>query len=81
MLTHFNPILHRTFNGCREISSLGQVTGLTQNAGSEKKDPSSGSWEYLDIMKELKKQSSKRTVEIEIAAQIYTIKNPYREHL
>ena len=32
------------------------VTGLTQNAGSEKKDPSSGSYNYIDVMRELDKQ-------------------------
>ena len=36
------------------------VTGATQNAGSEKKDPSSGSYNYVDVMKELEKQSSKK---------------------
>ena len=36
------------------------VTGLTQNAGSEKKDPSSGSWGYKEVMRELDRQSSKK---------------------
>jgi hypothetical protein len=30
------------------------VTGMTQNAGSDKKDPSSGSWDYIDVMKEIR---------------------------
>ena len=33
------------------------VTGLTQNAGSDKKQPSSGSWDYKEVMREL--ESSK----------------------
>jgi hypothetical protein len=37
------------------------VTGLTQNAGSEKKEPSSGSYNYIDVMKELKKKKSNVT--------------------
>ena len=31
------------------------VTGMTQNAGSDKKYPSSGSWDYVDVMRELDK--------------------------
>jgi hypothetical protein len=30
------------------------VTGMTQNAGSEKKDPSSGSYNYIDVMREIR---------------------------
>jgi hypothetical protein len=56
-----------------------RVTGATQNAGSEKKDPSSGSWEYKEVMRELDRQSSRKKVEIEVGDQIYTIKNTYRE--
>ena len=55
------------------------VTGMTQNAGSEKKYPSSGSWDYKEVMRELDRQSSSKKVEIEFGDQIYTIKNPYRE--
>lgn len=55
------------------------VTGLTQNAGSEKKDPSSGSWDYVDVMKELAKQSSNNRIEIQVGDQIYLFKNPYRD--
>jgi hypothetical protein len=55
------------------------VTGLTQNAGSEKKDPSSGSWDYKKVMRELDRQSSKKKVEIEVGDQMYILKNPYRE--
>lgn len=32
------------------------VTGLTQNPGSEKKEPSYNPWEYNEIMPQLKKQ-------------------------
>jgi hypothetical protein len=55
------------------------VTGMTQNAGSEKKYPSSGSWDYKEVMRELERQSNSKKVEIEFGDQIYTIKNPYRE--
>ena len=55
------------------------IVGATQNAGSEKKQPSSGSWDYAETMRELDRQSSKKRVEIEVGDQIYTIKNPYRE--
>ena len=55
------------------------VTGMTQNAGSDKKYPSSGSWDYKEVMRELERQSSSKKVEIEFGDQIYTIKNPYRE--
>ena len=53
------------------------VTRLTQNAGSDKKDPSSGSYNYIDVMKELDKQSSKKKIDIQVAHQTYNIKNPY----
>ena len=53
------------------------VTGLTQNAGSEKKDPSSGSWDYKEVMRELDKQSNKKIINIQVAEQTYNIKNPY----
>ena len=55
------------------------IAGMTQNAGSDKKYPSSGSWDYVDVMKELSKQSSNNRIEIQVGDQIYTIKNPYRE--
>ena len=47
---------------------------MTQNAGSEKKYPSSGSWDYVDVMRELDKQSNKKIITIQVADQIYTIK-------
>ena len=50
------------------------VTGLTQNAGSEKKDPS---YNYIDIIRELDKQSNKKSITIQVAEQTYNIKNPY----
>jgi hypothetical protein len=55
------------------------VTGLTQNAGSDKKEPSKGSYDYVEVMKELDRQSSKKNVEIEVGDQLYIIKNRYRQ--
>ena len=55
------------------------VTGLTKNAASEKKDPSPGLYDYIDIMKELNKQSSKKRIEIQVGDQLYRFKNPYRD--
>ena len=55
------------------------VTGMTQNAGSDKKYPSSGLWDYVDVMKELAKQSSNNRIEIRVGDQIYTFKNTYRQ--
>lgn len=53
---------------------------MTQSAGSEKKDPSlSGSYNYMDVIKKLDNQSSRKKVEIQVGDQIYTIKNPYRD--
>ena len=49
---------------------------VVQNAGSDKKDPSSGSWNYEDVIKELKKQSRKNRIEIEIGSEMYMFKNP-----
>ena len=57
-----------------------RVRGMTKNAGSDKKDPSSGSYDYIDVMGKLAKQSNKKIVEIEVGNQIYIIKNPYREN-
>lgn len=54
------------------------VTGLTKNAGSEK-DSSSGSWDYVDIMRELDKQINKKSINIQIAEKTYNIRNPYRD--
>ncbi len=56
-----------------------KVLGLTQNANSEKKQPSSGSYDYTDIMNQLEKQSTNKTIEIEVGGQIYQFRNPYRE--
>ena len=56
------------------------VTRMTQNAGSDKKDPSSSSWDYVDVMRELDKQSNKKIITIQVADQLYTIKNPYRQN-
>ena len=56
------------------------VTGLARNAGSEKKDPSSGSYNYIDVMKKLEKQSSNNIIEIQVGDQIYRFKNPSRKN-
>ena len=40
---------------------------MTQNAGSEKKDPSFGSWDYVDVMRELNKQSNKKIITTQVA--------------
>jgi len=37
---------------------------MTQNAGSDKKQPSSDSWNYVDVMRELEKQSNKKIITI-----------------
>jgi hypothetical protein len=57
------------FVGPRTIT----VTRLTQNAGSEKKEPSSGSYNYVDVRKELEKQSKKKKINIEVGHQIYIL--------
>jgi hypothetical protein len=43
------------------------VIEMTQNAGSDKKQPSSGSWNYVDVMRELDKQSNKKIITIQVA--------------
>ena len=60
-------------NGPRSLT----VTGLAQNAGSDKKDPSSGSYEYNDVMNALNKQSPKKIIDIQIGNDFYKFKNPY----
>ena len=52
---------------------------MTQNTGSEKKYPSSGSWDYKEIMRELDRRSSKKRIYVQVGDQIYNLKNPYRE--
>jgi len=56
------------------------VIEMTQNAVSDKKQPSSGSWDYVDVMKELAKQSSNNRIEIQVGDQIYIFKNTYRQN-
>ena len=56
------------------------VTGMTQNAGSDKKDPSSGSYNYIDIIKKLDKQSSNNSIDIQVGDQIYMFENPYHKN-
>jgi hypothetical protein len=53
------------------------VTGLTQNAGSEKKEPSSGSYNYIYGMKELKKQINKKTIDIQLGKRSYFLQLAY----
>jgi hypothetical protein len=55
------------------------IVGATQNAGSNKKQSSSGSWNYIDVMSELDKQSNKRIITIPVNGETYAIKNPYCE--
>jgi hypothetical protein len=50
-----------------------------QNAGSEKKEPSSGSWNYKEVMRHLQCQSTKKRINIQIGDQIHSLKNPYRD--
>nr|AZJ16665.1 hypothetical protein [Seminavis robusta] len=46
------------------------VTGMTQNVGSDKKQPSSGSWDYKEVMRELERQSSKKRIDIQVGDRI-----------
>jgi hypothetical protein len=52
---------------------------MTRNTGSDKKEPSSGSWNYKEVMTELERQSSKKRINIQVGDQIYSLKNPYRD--
>lgn len=56
------------------------VTELARNAGSEKKTPASGSYNYIDVMEKLEKQSSNNSIEIQACDQIYRFKNPSRKN-
>ena len=47
---------------------------MTKNTGSEKKDPSSGSWNYIDLKHELKAKIKQEQITIEVAGQTYNIK-------
>ena len=42
------------------------VTGMTQNAGSKKKNQSPGSWDYKEVMRELDRQSSKKRINVQV---------------
>jgi len=55
------------------------VTEMTQNVGLDKNQPSSGSWDYKEVMRELDRQSSKKRIDVQVGDQIYTLKNSYRE--
>ena len=52
---------------------------MTQNAGSDKKQPSSDSWDHKEVVRELERQSSKKRIDIRVGDRIYSIKNPYCE--
>jgi len=62
-----------------------KVTGLTQNASSEKKEPLKRSYNYVEVMKELarqsslQKQSNNKKIEIQAADQTYVSQNRYRQ--
>ena len=45
----------------------------------KKKQPSSGSWKYIDVIRELYKKSNKKIIVIPVAGETYSIKNPYRD--
>lgn len=51
------------------------VLEATQNAGSEKKEPSSGSYDYIEVMRKLNSQTNKKLVTISAADQTYIIEN------
>ena len=46
------------------------VRGMIQNAGSDNKDSSSGSWDYVDVIKKLPKQTSKTRIELQVGDHI-----------
>ena len=52
---------------------------MNQNAGFEKKYPSSGSWDYKEIMRELERHRSKKRIDIQVGDQTYILKSPYYE--
>ena len=52
---------------------------MTSNAGSGKKYPLSGSWDYKEVIRELDRQSSKKRIHVQVGDQIYILKNPYHE--
>lgn len=62
---HYQP---GQFEYGKEVVSR-TVTGITQNSSSDKKYPSSGSWDYTNVMRELDKQSNKKLVTIQLPDQ------------
>lgn len=70
----YHPFSYGKGAGLKSIT----VIGATQNAGLEKKQPSPGSYNYTDVMRELDKQSNKKIIDIPIAGETYHIKNPDR---
>ena len=70
---------NHNFGYVKNSMRITSVSGATQNAGSEKKEPGKVSYEYQEVMQELKRQSSKKMVEIQVGDQIYSLKNPYCE--
>lgn len=49
----------------------------TQNAGSGKDYPSSGSYDYKSIMEQMRNQEHKKTVRVEVGLDHYTVRNIY----
>jgi len=55
------------------------ITEATRNTNSDKKQPSAGSWDYKNVMRDLNRQSGKRTVDVQVGDQIYSLRNPHRD--
>jgi hypothetical protein len=72
------PHLQWLYKNNQPLNHFGDGKKAIQNAASQKKEPSSGSYNYIDVMKELKKQSHQKTLDIQVGNQSYIIKNPYR---
>lgn len=49
------------------------ITDATRNAGSERKEPSKGSLDYAEIMRELDRQSHQKKIEISVGDEMYNI--------
>jgi len=90
-IVNINPIFHHSHNAYNwNYGNQGRnnqfgycpsaiAAGSTQNAGFEQNQPSDGfcSWDFKKIMSELNRQSSQKTVAVELCDEIYTIKNRY----
>ncbi len=66
---------NHNFGYVKNSMRITSVSGATQNAGSEKKEPGKVSYEYQEVMQELNRQSSKKMVEIQVGDQIYSLKS------